>query len=119
MIDEVVVRGRPIVIVQDVLPAGLTATTIGGAGWSCTLATLTCTRADGLAPTASFPFISLTVNVAANAPPSVVNTATVANAGDLNPANDVTTDPTTITAVAPDPITPVCQFIGMASGIAS
>ena len=88
--------------VQDVLPAGLTATTIGGAGWSCTLATLTCTRADGLAPTASFPFISLTVNVAANAPPSVVNTATVANAGDLNPANDVTTDPTTITAVAPD-----------------
>ena len=33
------------VSVTDTLPAGLTATAIGGTGWSCVLASLTCTRA--------------------------------------------------------------------------
>jgi uncharacterized protein (TIGR03437 family) len=52
------------VTASDILPAGLTATAISGTGWSCTLATLTCTRSDVLAAGASYPVITVTVNVA-------------------------------------------------------
>src|SRR5262249_46328240 len=38
------------VSVADVLPAGLTATAIAGAGWTVDLSTLTATRSDPLAP---------------------------------------------------------------------
>jgi len=55
-----------VVTVNDVLPAGLTATAIGGTGWTCTLGTLTCTRSDVLAAGASYPVITVTVNVANN-----------------------------------------------------
>src|SRR5207253_10849985 len=55
------------VTVTDTLPTGLTATAIAGTGWNCTLQTLTCTRSDALAGNTSYP-ITLTVNVAANAP---------------------------------------------------
>jgi len=54
------------VTVIDTLPAGLTATDIGGPGWNCTLTTLTCTRSDALAAGASYPVITVTVNVANN-----------------------------------------------------
>src|SRR5207237_1343796 len=73
------------VTVVDALPAGLTATAISGGGWSCTLATLTCTRSDVLAASASYPSITVTVNVAANAAASVTNSATVSGGGDSNP----------------------------------
>ena len=63
------------VTVIDTLPAGLAATAIGGTGWSCTLATLTCTRADALLSNQSYPPITLTVNVTATSPVSVFNTA--------------------------------------------
>jgi len=88
------------VTVVDTLPTGLTATAISGAGWACTLGTLTCTRADALAATNSYPAITLTVNVAANAPSLVTNSATVSGGGELNTANDVANDPTTV--LAPD-----------------
>src|SRR5439155_296868 len=64
-----------LVTVTDTLPAGLTATRLNGTGWTCTLATLTCTRSDVLGAGQSYPSITLTVNVAANAPASVTNTA--------------------------------------------
>jgi uncharacterized protein (TIGR03437 family) len=54
------------VTVSDTLPAGLTATAISGTGWSCVLATLTCTRSDALAAGASYPDTVVTVNVADN-----------------------------------------------------
>src|SRR6185503_5204575 len=57
------------VTVSDTLPAGLTATGLSGAGWSCVLATLTCARSDVLAPGASYPAIALIVDVAGTAPP--------------------------------------------------
>jgi uncharacterized repeat protein (TIGR01451 family) len=88
------------VTVTDTLPASLTATAMTGTGWTCTVATLTCTRSDALANGASYPPITLTVNVAANAPASVTNTATVANTGDVNPANNTANDLTTITTVS-------------------
>ena len=53
-----------VVTVSDILPAGLTATAIGGAGWTCALVPLSCTRADALAAGASYPAITVTVKVA-------------------------------------------------------
>lgn len=92
------------VTVTDTLPAGLTATALGGAGWNCTLATLTCTRSDVLAAGASYPAITLTVNVAANAAAQVTNQAAVSGGGEAYAGNNTASDPTTITAVslAPD-----------------
>src|SRR5439155_2447877 len=55
------------VTATDTLPTALTATAISGTGWNCTLATLSCTRTDALLPTASYPAINVTVNVAPNA----------------------------------------------------
>src|SRR5215467_312521 len=56
------------VTVTDALQASLTDTAMSGSGWNCTLSTLTCTRSDVLSAFASYPSITLTVNVAANAP---------------------------------------------------
>src|SRR5207244_1804222 len=75
------------VTMTDTLPTGLTATAIGGTNWSCTLATLTCTRSDGLAAGASYPTITVAVNVAGNAPASVTNAAAVSGGGETNTAN--------------------------------
>ncbi len=83
------------VTVVDTLPDvehTLQPTAIGGAGWTCSLATLTCTRNDQLAPGASYPPITLTVDVPQNIRANVVNSATVSGGGDLNThtANDPT-----------------------------
>ncbi len=91
------------VVVTDTLPAGLTATAASGAGWSCTVGpTTTCTRSDPLGPGAAYPAITLTVNVAGDAPASVTNTATVSGGGDTNPANNTASDQTTV-QTRPDP----------------
>lgn len=88
-----------VVTVTDTLPASLTATGIAGSGWSCTLATLTCTRSDALAQGASYPPITLTVNVAADAPASIVNTAQVSGGGETNTGNNTGSVTTTVTAI--------------------
>ena len=66
------------VTVNDTLPAGLMPTAAAGAGWVCNIAgqAVSCTRADALNVGASYPAITLTVNVAPAAPPSLTNTAT-------------------------------------------
>jgi len=84
------------VTVTDALPAGLTATALSGTGWSCTLGTLICTRNDALAPAASWPPIVLTVSVDANAPFSLVNSATVTVSGEVNTGDNTADDPTTV-----------------------
>ena len=90
------------VSVTDTLPAGLTATAISGAGWTCVMGTLTCTRSDALAASASYPAITLTVNVDNNAPASVTNSVTVSGGGQIITTNDTATDPTTIDAGPPN-----------------
>ena len=82
--------------VTDTLPSGLTATALSGTGWTCTLATLSCTRSTALAAGASYPAITLTVNVASTAPASVTNTATVSGGGEVNTANNSASDVTPI-----------------------
>jgi hypothetical protein len=81
----------------DALPAGLTASAITGAGWTCTLATLTCTRADALAPGASYPAISVTVGVAASTADTATNRVTVSGGGEQA---SLATDDTAIDAIS-------------------
>ncbi|MEU6216287.1 beta-propeller fold lactonase family protein [Streptomyces sp. NPDC047022] len=83
------------VTVTDTLPTGLTATSLSGTGWACTLATLTCTRNDTLAPAGSYPKIKLTVKASCRAPKQVTNTVTVTGGGST-PDTTTATDPTTI-----------------------
>lgn len=84
------------VSVTDTLPAGLSATSISGTGWTCTLGTLTCTRSDALAAGSSYPVITVVVKVSATAPASVTNSVTVSGGGELKTSNDTASDPTTI-----------------------
>ncbi len=85
--------------VTDTLPTGLTFVSAAGTGWTCgaVAQVVTCTSATGIASGGALPAITLTVSVAANAPASVTNTATVANPTFDNVAtNNTATDPTTI-----------------------
>jgi hypothetical protein len=88
------------VTVADSLSPDFTATAMSGTGWTCTVATFTCTRSDALAPNASYPNITLTVNVSNTAPPVFINTATVAGGGEVNLLNDLAGDRTVITQFA-------------------
>ncbi|HVF42398.1 MAG TPA: hypothetical protein VM936_05290 [Pyrinomonadaceae bacterium] len=87
-----------LVTVSDTLPAGLTPSTQSGTGWTCGVAgqTVTCTRSDALAAGASYPVITVVVNVSQTAASSVTNTAAVSGGGQTNTSNDTTSDPTTI-----------------------
>ncbi len=81
------------VTVTDGLPAGLTATAASGTGWGCVVgAAVVCARSDVLAAGASWPPISVTASVAQSAAANVSNTATVSGGGDIDPANDSSTD---------------------------
>src|SRR6202047_2805468 len=95
------------VTVADTLPTGLTPTTATGTGWSCGIATqtVTCTTSTALAAGASYPNITLAVNVASNAPATVTNTATVSGGGETNTSNDTANDVTTINVSTPPDLT--------------
>ena len=97
------------VTVADVLPPGLTATALSGPGWTCDVAILACTRSDALAAGASYPSITLTVNVSASAPASITNVANVSAGGDGNPANNASTDPVVVAAPAVPEAVPTLQ----------
>jgi uncharacterized repeat protein (TIGR01451 family) len=95
------------VTVTDTLPYGLTATAIGGTGWTCTLSSLTCTRSDWLNNNTSYPVITLTVTVSTALTPSVIGNQATATVGSIaNSVTDSTTivSPTTTTLTAsPNP----------------
>jgi uncharacterized repeat protein (TIGR01451 family) len=80
-------------------PTGFTVTAISGTGWTCTLATTTCTRSDALAAGQSYPAITVTGNVtSANGTPVSIP-ITLSGGGTSSP---VTVTPTpTITVAAP------------------
>jgi uncharacterized repeat protein (TIGR01451 family) len=95
------------VTVTDVLPSGMTATGFTGTGWTCQpLPTLSCSRSDALAASASYPDITLTVTVAATSACNVSNTASVSGGGETNTLNDSASDPTTIIDVHAPTVTP-------------
>jgi uncharacterized repeat protein (TIGR01451 family) len=84
--------------VADSLPPSFTPTAMSGGGWTCTVATATCTTANVLAAGASYPAITLTVDVAANAPPFPTNTVTVSGGNEASnvSGNDIAKDPVTV-----------------------
>jgi uncharacterized repeat protein (TIGR01451 family) len=86
------------VTVTDSLPGGLTLVSMSGTGWTCGTpnAANVCTRTDVLGSGGSYPAITVTVNVAADAFASVTNTATVSVTGDSNLSNNTWMDTTTI-----------------------
>ena len=79
------------VTVTDTIPTGLTLVSMAGTGWTC--ATSGCTRSDVLAAGASYPAITVTVNVASNAASQVTNQVTVSGGGS---APATASDPTSI-----------------------
>ena len=83
------------VTVADAIPSGLIPVSMSGSGWTTCTAT-SCSRTDALATGASYPPITVTVNVAGNAPASVTNSATVSGGGSASASDP---DPTTIDAV--------------------
>ena len=87
--------------VTDTLPTGLTFVSAAGTGWSCGAVgqDVTCDHADPIAADTSADDIELVVSVGLDAIPSVTNTATVATAGDDNPANDSSSDPAIVRAI--------------------
>lgn len=92
-----------LVTVTDNLPASLTANSVSGTGWTCVVGPpVKCTRADALASNSSYPAITLTVNIAGNAPASVVNSVTVSGGGETNTLNDTASDTVTVTPPPPD-----------------
>ena len=72
------------ITVSNNLPSGLTVGQVSALGWNCsgTTTTVTCVRSDALGSNMSYPAITLTVNVASNAPSSITNTATVFGGGE-------------------------------------
>ena len=89
------------VTVADTLPPGLTAIGISGTGWTTNLATLTATRSDELGVGLSYPPVTVTVNVAADAAASVTNLASVSGGGETNTNNSTASDPTTVIPLTP------------------
>src|SRR5262249_59591792 len=79
------------VTVTEALPSGLRLVSMAGTGWSCS--SNTCSRSDALNPGSSYPAITVTVNVAANATSPQVNQVSVAGGGS---AAGRATDSTTI-----------------------
>src|SRR5207237_872550 len=82
--------------------SGFTATSISGTNWVCTQPSGPCTRTGvntALPAGNNYPVITLTGNVANNAPTgagAITNSASVSGGGEINTANDTDNDPTTV-----------------------
>jgi uncharacterized repeat protein (TIGR01451 family) len=84
------------VAVAETVPTGLALVSMAGDGWQCVATT--CTRGDALVGGASYPPVTVTVNVAATATSPQVNEVAVSGGGS---AAASATDPTTIVANSP------------------
>ena len=109
---------RGTVSLTDTLPTGMTATAMSGTGWTVNLAALTATRTDSLAAGASYPVLTLTVDVAGNAAASVTNTAVVSGGSETNASNDTASDIAAI-AQAPDLTVAVAHSVAFTQGDAA
>jgi len=78
-----------VVTVTETIPVGLTLTSMAGTGWVCT--SNTCTRSDALIGGASYPPITVKVNVSYHAPSQLTNQVGVSGGGSVSTnASDVT-----------------------------
>ena len=81
------------VTVTDAIPSGLTLESMAGTGWTCAAGSNVCTRSDVLTAGASYPAITVTVDVSSEATSPQVNSVTVSGG---NSASATATDPTVI-----------------------
>ncbi|MEY2453660.1 MAG: large repetitive protein, partial [Acidimicrobiaceae bacterium] len=93
------------ITVHDPVPAGLTPTDATGTGWTCGIVAqdITCANDTDLASGASLPPITVTVDVAPAAYPTVTNTTTVDTPPGANETvldNNTATDPATVASLA-------------------
>jgi uncharacterized repeat protein (TIGR01451 family) len=92
-------REENTVTVTDTLPTGFTFASASGTGWSCSAVgqIVTCTHAPTLNAGASFPTLTLTVNVLETAAAASTNSVTVSTPSfDSNTANNTATDATAV-----------------------
>ena len=95
------------VTVTETVPSGLTLVSMTGAGWSCPPGGTSCTRSDLLTGGASYPPITVTVNVASNSASPAINQVSVSVGGA---ATSTASDPTTILPAFAD-ILPTDSFL--------
>ena len=95
--------------VTETVPAGLTLVSMAGTGWTCSTGGNTCARSDPLAAGASYPAVTVTVNVAPNAPSQVTNLVSVLGGGSATNASDLTN------IMAPLPVVPSGSVVNGAS----
>jgi hypothetical protein len=100
-----------VVTLTDELPVGLTAVSLAGEGWTCDLASLTCTRADELAAGASYPAVTLSADVAEDAQATLSNTARVSGGGELVTTNNSATDTVQVLTRPVITLQPVTQSV--------
>jgi uncharacterized repeat protein (TIGR01451 family) len=87
------------VIVTETVPSGMTLVSMVGTGWTCPgTATNNCTRSDALNGGASYPTITVTVNVASNAGTPLSNSVSVSGGGSVSAS---VSDSTTIIVRTP------------------
>jgi len=113
-------REDNIVTVKDTLPAGLTFNSAAGTGWSCSAAgqVVTCTHAPTLNPGASFPPLTLTVNVLEAAAASVTNSVVVSTPSyEVITPNNTGTD--TTATLDPNLSTSTKTYVDLNGGEAS
>jgi hypothetical protein len=70
-----------IVTVNEAVPPPFTLVSMSGSGWTCPFGPHTCTRSDALAAGASYPPITVLVNVTASTPSPQVNQVSVSGGG--------------------------------------
>lgn len=91
--------------IVDPLPAGLTfASAAPAAGWDCAASTpsvVSCTSSAAVSGGQAAPAVTITVNIAANAPATLINTATVAGGGETNTGNNASTVTNTLAGSGP------------------
>lgn len=83
------------VTVTETVPVGLTLVSMSGTGWSCS--GNVCSRADALTIGASYPPITVVMNVSSTAPAQVTNQVSVSGGGS---PSATASDPTTIVPAA-------------------
>jgi len=99
------------VTVTETIPSGLTLVSMAGTGWTCPNSGNTCSRSDALAGGASYPPITATVNVAANATSPQVNQVSVSVGGTTASS---ATDSTTVGSGSPVSVTLATNPTGLA-----
>jgi uncharacterized repeat protein (TIGR01451 family) len=90
------------IVVTEILPPEFAFVSAAAPGWECSAvaASLRCTHSGSLAPAASAAY-EVTVAVNASESTRVIRVVSVAVDGDLNNANNLTSDPTTVAVPSP------------------